>query len=99
MIGKRNMLIDMSLSPRRPRRGFTMIELLVVIGVLIILAAIVLVGMRSVTGRGKEQSTRLTLQQLRNLLGEFEAAGKTGTSDGCADAWRGHRAGSTPRPS
>lgn len=80
MIGKCKTLKNMNLRlARRGRgRGFTMIELLVVIGVLIILAAIVLVGMRSVTGRSREQATRLTLQQLRNLLGEYDAATRLG---------------------
>jgi prepilin-type N-terminal cleavage/methylation domain-containing protein len=60
------------------RRAFTMIEILIVIGILAILAAIVLLGMRHITGRSKEQQTRLTLQNLRNMLAEYENATKLG---------------------
>src|SRR5687768_8529515 len=70
----------MSLTPaRRTRRharwhGFTMIEILIVIGVLVVLGTIVLLGMRHITGQNKGQQTRLTLQNLRTMLAEFENA-------------------------
>lgn len=58
----------------RKRKAFTIIELLIVVGVIAILAAIVLLGMRSITGRSKEQQTKLMLQNLRNMLAEFEVS-------------------------
>ena len=55
------------------RRAFTMIEILVVIGILAVLASIVLLGMRHITGRSKEQQTRVSMQNLRNMLAEYNA--------------------------
>ncbi len=49
-----------------------MIEILLVIGVIAILTAIVLVGMRSITSRAREQQTKQLMQNLRNMLAEFE---------------------------
>jgi type II secretory pathway pseudopilin PulG len=51
-----------------------MIEILIVIGVLVVLGTIVLLGMRHITGQNKGQQTRLTLQNLRTMLAEFENA-------------------------
>ena len=61
-------------SHRRVRRGaFTMIEILIVIGVLAVLSTIVLLGMRHITGQSKEQQTRVSMQNLRNMLAEYNA--------------------------
>src|SRR5687767_5002021 len=62
----------------RAASGFTMLEILTVIGILAVLAAMVLLGMRHVTGKSKEQETRLTLQNLRNMLAEYENVTKLG---------------------
>ena len=62
----------------RAASGFTMLEILTVIGILAVLAAMVLLGMRHVTGKSKEQETRVTLQNLRSMLAEYENVTKLG---------------------
>lgn len=63
---------------RRPittATGFTTVELLIVIGILMVLAGMVYVGFRSVGGGGKSRSTRGTLETARAMMAEIEAAG------------------------
>ena len=55
-------------------RGFTMIEILVVVGVLVLLMVIVVVGLGGLTTSNRERSTKTTLSNLRSLLAEFETA-------------------------
>ena len=54
--------------------GFTMIEILVVIGVLVLLMVIVVVGLGGLTTSNRERSTKTILSNLRSLLAEFETA-------------------------
>ena len=49
-----------------------MIELMIVIGVLVVLATIFIIGIGRVVGGSKVQDTKLTLQNLRNMLAEYE---------------------------
>ena len=65
--------VQIMFGPRPRRRGFTMIEILIVIGILAVLASIVLLGMRHITGKSKEQQTRVSMQNLRNMLAEYNA--------------------------
>ena len=50
-----------------------MIEIMVVIGVLIVLSTIVLLGMRHITTRTRQQQTQVSMQNLRNMLAEYNA--------------------------
>ncbi len=62
----------MSWMPRR-RRGFTLVELLVVIVVLAVLAAIVLPKFMDSSTRSKESSLHTDLKLLRNAISVFQA--------------------------
>lgn len=62
----------MSWMPRR-RTGFTLVELLVVIVVLAVLAAIVLPKFMDSSARSKESSLRTDLKLLRNAISVFQA--------------------------
>jgi len=63
--------------PSPARSGFTIIELLVVIGILIILAALTLVGMKHVRNSGAANATRTVLSNCDGLVGTMEAADAT----------------------
>lgn len=58
------------------RRGFTLIEVLTVIGIIIILIAIVAFGLSKVTGSAKATSTATTMSVMRSMLAEYEVATK-----------------------
>ncbi len=58
---------------RRRRHGFTLVELLVVIVVLAVLAAIVLPKFMNSSKRSKESALRSDLKLLRNAVGLFQA--------------------------
>ncbi|MDH7601011.1 MAG: type II secretion system protein GspG [Armatimonadota bacterium] len=60
-----------NLMPRVRRRGFTLVELLVVIVVLAVLAAIVLPKFMDSSKRSKESALRSDLKLLRNAIGLF----------------------------
>jgi len=62
----------MSWMPRR-RRGFTLVELLVVIVVLAVLAAIVLPKFMDSSTRSKESSLKTDLKLIRNAVSVFQA--------------------------
>ena len=73
-----------SASPRRFRarraphahRGFTVIELLVVIGIIALLAALVGFAMTGLLSRQKDKATRVTLRNLKSMLSEYEVSAK-----------------------
>lgn len=54
----------------RSRRAFSMVEILVVMSIIVVLATLTVVGIRSVGGNAKEKQTRNMLERLRNGLGE-----------------------------
>jgi prepilin-type N-terminal cleavage/methylation domain-containing protein len=56
------------------RRGFTLIEILVVIGIILVLVGIVSVGIGYVTKAGKNNSVKVTLNNLRGMITELEAS-------------------------
>ena len=55
------------------KRGFTLIEVLIVITVLAILALIIIPRMASASRRGREASLRADLKQMRDAIERFEA--------------------------
>src|SRR5262245_57676303 len=67
------------------RRAFTMLEILIAIGIIAILASLLVMGIRSVIGGSKAESTKVTLNALQGMLAEFQA--KTGTTK-APQAWR-----------
>src|SRR5690349_4902822 len=69
---------DMAQSNFKPQvernQAFTTIELLVVIGILVILASLVFVGVHHVRRPAQENATRATLANLQGMLADLEAA-------------------------
>jgi general secretion pathway protein G len=63
----------MSRMTKRNTRGFTLIEMLIVIVVIAILALIVIPRLLGAGRKAKESALRGDLQQLRNALQQFEA--------------------------
>jgi prepilin-type N-terminal cleavage/methylation domain-containing protein len=59
----------------RKSRGFTMIELLVTIGIIALLAGILIYALKHITGQSKTQATKVALENLKSMLGEFETQG------------------------
>ncbi len=68
------------------RKGFTMVELLVVIGVLTLLAALAVFGMRSMAGQGLSNQTRVALANCQSILSEYDA--KTGLRNVPRFSWK-----------
>jgi type II secretory pathway pseudopilin PulG len=56
------------------RGGFTMLELVTVIGIIMVLIALLVVGVGHVVGGGKERQTKVTLENLRNMVAEMEVS-------------------------
>jgi prepilin-type N-terminal cleavage/methylation domain-containing protein len=57
------------------RKGFTTIELMIAIAILVLLMGIVLVGFGVLGNHGKATDTKVALEAAKSMLAEFEAAG------------------------
>ncbi len=64
------------------RGGFSLVELLVVIGILVLLAAIVTVGLSGVLGRQQDRDTENRLQILESMLDGYANTGDAGSRSG-----------------
>ncbi len=63
----------MNRSARRPRCAFTLVELLVVIGLIVVLIAIVAAGVRHTRALATRQVTRARLKLCEDLLAEYKS--------------------------
>ncbi|RYG71601.1 DUF1559 domain-containing protein [bacterium] len=60
-----------SAAPRRPRRAFTLVEILVVLGILTLLAAIIFPAFATVRGRARQASCLSNLKQIGLAVGMY----------------------------
>ncbi|HEV2294386.1 MAG TPA: type II secretion system protein [Tepidisphaeraceae bacterium] len=60
------------------RRGFTLIEILVTIGILLLLVGIVVFSMSRVSNSSRNRQTQITLGNLKNMIAELEATAGLG---------------------
>ena len=77
---------------RRARRGFSMIELLVVIGVILLLMTISVIGFIHIDKAGSEKSTHTRLALCQSMQAEYEASAQLTYIEGIGP-------GATPIPS
>jgi prepilin-type N-terminal cleavage/methylation domain-containing protein len=71
---------------RQPRGGFTLIEMLVVIGIILLLMTIGVLGFRSMERSNTEKATRTALVNGEALLKEMNSVGALALIEGPADA-------------
>ena len=67
---KKPELRSMRNSSRTTRRGFTLVEVLMVVGIITILMAIAITAFVKIGGRGKEAATQATIAKINNLVRE-----------------------------
>jgi prepilin-type N-terminal cleavage/methylation domain-containing protein len=65
---------NMLRSPRRPRAGFTLVELLVVIAIIAILAAMILAALAGATRSAKKVKARLEAQGIATAIEAYDSA-------------------------
>src|SRR2546421_9401635 len=66
--------------PSYRNSGFTLIEILVVIGIILVLIGIVFVALKHVSRSATENATKIDLQNLQSMLAELENAGPLTTT-------------------
>ena len=59
-------------------KGFTTIELLVVIGIIVILVGLLFVGFKHIVGSSSAQATRVTLASMKSMLTAYETQTRLG---------------------
>jgi type II secretory pathway pseudopilin PulG len=69
----------------RKSSGFTTLELMIVIAILVILVGLVVVGAHHIIGGGREKDTKVRLEALNGMLTEFEAVTGVGLKRQPAD--------------
>lgn len=57
------------------QRAFTLVELVVVMGIILILIGLAMVGMRTLDKSAKEKSTKAALETAKSMLAELQTAG------------------------
>jgi len=72
-----------------PSAGFTMIEIIVAIAVILVLAGILLVGLRSIAGSTQAGETRVLLENVRGMLDELDSKAKLGAHNRPLEWWVG----------
>jgi prepilin-type N-terminal cleavage/methylation domain-containing protein len=72
---------------RRRGRGFTLIEMMVVIGILLVLIGIAIVGLTQMQKHSKDQHTKVVLQAMQSMMAELSTAGGKGTTASFRTAW------------
>jgi prepilin-type N-terminal cleavage/methylation domain-containing protein len=63
------------ISQPQHRRGFTLIEVLVVIGIILILIGLFFVGMKVIGRSAGSNATKVNLERLRGMMAELETSG------------------------
>ena len=81
--------------PRRSKAGFTIVELLIVIVVIAILAAITIVAFNGVQQRARDTERKTELSQIAKLLDlyKIDKGGYPGSATGCASGLNGFGSG------
>ena len=72
------------------RQGFTALELLITIAVIVTLVGILTIGLKTVTSNAKSNETKVALGNLQSMIAELEAAAGTNRQPPFLYA-RGHR--------
>ena len=75
---------------RNTKKGFTLVELLVVIAILAILATVSVVGYTSFINRANESTAQQELVQLRDYAIAVDMTSGVGDLNGVVDAVHGH---------
>lgn len=60
------------------QRAFTLVELVVVMGIILILVGLAMVGMRTLDKSAKEKSTKAALETAKSMLAELQTTGGIG---------------------
>jgi len=90
-----NQGVDVRIAPElrpasaAPSAGFTMIEIIVAITVILILAGILLVGLRSIAGSSQAGETRVLLENVRGMLDELDSKARLGARNRPLEWWVG----------
>lgn len=85
--------------PHRLRHGFTLIEMLIVIGILLLLIGMSVVGFSAVSRHSRTQHTKGVLEAAKSMLGEFEATAGKQNQASFRSAWDGFAAIDVTHPS
>src|SRR5687767_7450712 len=96
---KRNMRHLMGLPPARPRAAFTMLEMIVAIGIILILLAISVVGFRALDASASAKETASTLTNLQGMMAEIESTSGLNRVEGAEGVYtRGDKIIPGPQP-
>jgi prepilin-type N-terminal cleavage/methylation domain-containing protein len=69
-------------NPHHPRRGFSLLELMIAIGIIVVLASLSLVAIQAVTAGSEARETRNVMTLLDNAVQEWERANDRSISYG-----------------